>query len=158
VYRIRRFGIMKTALVAGLMYVTVFLIGTVLVALLVAVAPSTNNAMLAGGVAAVLVGGIVISLVYGVIGFVFTAIVCAVYNVVAGQVGGIEVQVESVLPPAPPPTWGPITSGGPTGTPGSPPPAGTPPPAAGGQAPWNAPTNATSDTAPYDPGSAPRND
>ena len=32
--------------------------------------------------------------VYGVIGFIFTAIGCAIYNFVAGLVGGIEVELD----------------------------------------------------------------
>ena len=34
-------------------------------------------------------------ILYGVCGFIFTAIACAIYNFVAGFVGGIEVELES---------------------------------------------------------------
>jgi hypothetical protein len=36
---------------------------------------------------------------YGVCGFVFTAIACAIYNVVAGLVGGIEVELDGAQMP-----------------------------------------------------------
>jgi hypothetical protein len=49
--------------------------------------------------------GVFVVLFYGILGWVFTAIACAVYNIVAGWVGGIEVQVEQVTPPTPPPAW-----------------------------------------------------
>jgi hypothetical protein len=37
---------------------------------------------------------------------VFTAIALAIYNLAARWVGGIEVEIESVAPPPPVPTWG----------------------------------------------------
>lgn len=46
--------------------------------------------LLVGGVAAV----ILIPLLYAVIGFVFGALSAWVYNVVAGRVGGIELELE----------------------------------------------------------------
>jgi hypothetical protein len=55
----------------------------------------------------VLVFGLVAAAVYGVLGWVFTAFACALYNIAAGWVGGIEVQVEPVAPPPPAPLWGP---------------------------------------------------
>jgi hypothetical protein len=33
-------------------------------------------------------------ILYGVCGFIFTAIGCAIYNVVAGWVGGVEVELD----------------------------------------------------------------
>jgi hypothetical protein len=63
---------------------------------------------------------IVAALVYGLIGWVFTAVLCLLYNLVAGWVGGIEVEVDRVEPPAPPPAW--MTSTTP-----QPPPTASPP-------------------------------
>jgi len=54
----------------------------------------------------VLAFGALIALFYGAIGWIFTAIACALYNLVAGWTGGIEIQIESVAPP-PAPSWGP---------------------------------------------------
>ena len=39
------------------------------------------------------------ALIYGVFGWIFTAIACAIYNLAAGWVGGIEVQVNQSAPP-----------------------------------------------------------
>jgi len=39
-------------------------------------------------------------ILYGVCGFIFTAIGCALYNWVAGMVGGIEVQLDAPTNPA----------------------------------------------------------
>ena len=66
-FRIRRFGVMKTATVVAVLYMI---------------------------------------FVYGLFGWVFTAIALAIYNLAARWVGGIEVEVETVGPPPPVPTWG----------------------------------------------------
>jgi hypothetical protein len=158
-YRIRRFGVRSTAVVAGMMYFVITLVGTLLFALFVAVA-GADSGLGASGAAAILVGGIVIAVVYGVIGAIITAIACWIYNIVAGSVGGIQVQVETVLPPGAAPVWGP-----PPGTPNVPSGSFSPPPSLGSstsasptpsQTGWSAPPS-TTDTAPYDP-AAPRND
>jgi hypothetical protein len=44
-------------------------------------------------------------LAYGLFGWIFTAIVCLIYNLAARWVGGVEVHVEPVAPPPPPPAW-----------------------------------------------------
>jgi hypothetical protein len=138
VYRIRRFGIMKTATVAAIMYVIVIAIFFVPATLIVGIASTSGGATNVGGnVGALIITGIIAALLYGLLGFVVTAVACAVYNLAAGWVGGIEVQVEALQPPQAPPVWGPV-GGGPATRIDAPPPA------------------ATTDTAPYDP-SAPRN-
>jgi hypothetical protein len=38
--------------------------------------------------------GVFIPIIYGVMGFVFGIITAAIYNVIAGWIGGIEVEVE----------------------------------------------------------------
>jgi hypothetical protein len=50
------------------------------------------------------------ALFYGIIGWVFTAIACLTYNLVARWTGGIEVQVVQAPPPEPVPAWGPPRS------------------------------------------------
>lgn len=146
-YRIRRFGIRSTATVAGVMYFLITLVGTVLFAVFVAAA-GADTGLGASGAAAILVGGLVVSVLYGVIGGVITAIACWLYNIVSGSVGGIQVQVETVLPPGAAPVWGP-----PPTVPAVPPGSSTGVPSQTG---WTAPPSST-DTAPYDP-RAPRND
>jgi hypothetical protein len=100
--------------------VAVFVVPFLLIALVAA--PSQGSGAM-GGIGGVLVLGVVAILGYGLLGWVFTALAAAVYNLAAGWVGGIEVQVETVAPPPPLPAWG--TSGATTPPPSAP----TPPPA-----------------------------
>ena len=119
-FRIRRFGVMKTATVVAVMYmfiVAVFVVPIALIALLVA--PSQGSA--AGStVVSIVIFGVVAIFAYGLIGWVFTALAAAVYNLAAGWVGGIEVQVETVAPPPPLPAWG-ATTQAPPAVPPAPP-------------------------------------
>jgi hypothetical protein len=104
--RIQRINVMKAATVAAIMYMIVIAIFVVPFVLLVAIAgvsaPGVDGGQTAGGA---LVVGLVAVLGYGLLGWVATAIAVAIYNLVAGWIGGIEVRVESVAPPAPPPAW-----------------------------------------------------
>ena len=118
-HRIRRFGVVKTATVVAVMYVVIIAIVFVPIAILAIVfggASGSANAM--GGVVALLVFGFVAALFYAVIGWIFTALACAVYNLAARWVGGIEVEIEPVAPPPSLPAWTTSTT---------PPPAITPP-------------------------------
>jgi hypothetical protein len=110
--RIRRFGVIRTATVAAVMYAFIILVSTLLIGLpiaLVAGAAGRDSGMAAGiiggGIAGVLLFGVLGALIYAVIGWVMTAIACAIYNLVAGWVGGIEVQLESRSVPTAP-QWG----------------------------------------------------
>ena len=122
-YRIRRFGVMKTATVVAIMYmviVAVFVVPFLLLALVVAPSQGAGG----GGIAGILVVGFLAIFVYGLIGWVATAVAAAVYNLAAGWVGGIEVQVETVAPPPPLPTWATQTELlSPSPPPAAPPPA-----------------------------------
>jgi len=119
-YRIRRFGVMKTATVAAVMYMVVVAIFVVPFALLVAIAGTGDG--LQGGLGGALVLGVVAIFGYGLLGWVFTALACLIYNLVAGWVGGIEVQVETVAPPPALPAWG-TTPQPPPAAPPAPPPS-----------------------------------
>jgi hypothetical protein len=130
-YRIRRFGVIKTATVVAIMYmviVGVFVAPFALLGLLIA--PSQGGAGTAAGIVAF---GLLAIFGYGLLGWVFTAVAAAIYNLAARWVGGIEVEIEHVVPPAPPPDWM-LTSTGPTpppppsSSPPAPPPVSTPPP------------------------------
>jgi hypothetical protein len=125
--RIRRFNVVKTATVVALMYMVIVAIFAIPFFLLFAIAgvsvnggPTQSTGLVAGGI----VFAVLAVLFYGLLGWVFTAIACLIYNLVAGWVGGIEVEVDRVEPPAPPPTW--MT----TTTPPSPPTAAPPSPPA----------------------------
>lgn len=123
-FRIRRFGVMKTATVVAVMYmliVAVFVVPIALIGLLIA--PSQGSAAGSARVG-IIVFGLLAILAYGLIGWIFTALAAAIYNVAAKWVGGIEVQVETVAPPPPLPAWGATTQAPPAA---SPPAAPSPP-------------------------------
>lgn len=121
--RIRRFNVVKTATVVALMYtviVAVFAIPFFLLFAIAGVAVNGGPTQAVGNGFGLIVVGIVAALVYGLIGWIATAIVCLLYNFVAGLVGGIEVEVDRPEPPPPPPAW--MTS-----TTAPPPPTTSPP-------------------------------
>lgn len=104
-FRIKRFNVVKTSTVAAVMYMVVVAIFVVPFALLFGMAATAADAPAQFGFVAIL--GIAISLIfiYGLLGWVVTAVACLIYNVVAGWIGGIEVEIEPVAPPQPPPAW-----------------------------------------------------
>ncbi len=120
VYRIRRFGILKTATVVALIYMVIVAIFAIPFALLVIVAGSSQGAFGQTTAIGAVTLAFVAIVVYGVLGWIFTAIACALYNLVAGWTGGIEVQVEAVAPPPLPPAWG-TSAGSPEPPPAAPP-------------------------------------
>jgi hypothetical protein len=107
VFTIRRFSVVKTATVVAVMYVVIIAIFIVPFALLaVAVGPGDSAA---GAGIGILVFALLAALIYGVVGWILTAVACAVYNLAAGWVGGIEVQVVPVAPPPAQQLWAPPT-------------------------------------------------
>lgn len=120
-YRIRRFGVTKTATTVAVLYMVVIAIFLVPFALFFAAVGSAiptgaGNASL--DVGGIVVFGLVVIVFYGVATWVFTAISCALYNLVAGWVGGFEIQLDAVAPPPPVPTWSPsVTSPAPPSAP-----------------------------------------
>ncbi len=119
-YRIRRFGILKTATVVALIYMVIVAIFAIPFALLVIVAGSSQGAFGQTTAIGAVTLAFVAIVVYGILGWIFTAIACALYNLVAGWTGGIEVQVEPVAPPPLPPAWG-TSAGSPEPPPAAPP-------------------------------------
>ena len=83
--RIRRFGVGQTAKVFGVMYALLGLVFVPFLLLLGSIMPEASR--FSTGMA------LAIPIIYGFCGFVFTALACAIYNVVAGMVGGIEIEV-----------------------------------------------------------------
>lgn len=86
VHRIRRFDPFSTAKVAGIIYAIMGLIFAPFFILASVMAP--NEAGFGIGFA------IAIPIGYGVIGFIGTLIACAIYNMVASWVGGIEMELD----------------------------------------------------------------
>lgn len=86
VRRVSHLGVTQTAKVLGALY---GLLGLLFVPVfLVAAAFTPRNSGPAVGFV------LALPLIYAVAGFIFTAIACALYNLVAKYVGGIEVQLE----------------------------------------------------------------
>lgn len=83
--QIRRFSVGQTAKVIGVLYALMGLVFVPIV--LIASMYSPDKTGFGPGFA------LALPVMYGVLGFVFTAIGCAIYNVVAGLVGGIEVEL-----------------------------------------------------------------
>jgi hypothetical protein len=140
-FRLRRFGVVRTATVVGVMYALLVAIIVIPILLLVGVAGVQTDVGTGGpavigepgsdlgtgtagagalGIAGLLLIGLLAALLYGIVGWVLTAIVCLLYNLVARWTGGIEVQVVQAPPPEVVPAWGPrpgspVGPGGPTG-------------------------------------------
>ena len=88
-YRIRRFGVIRTATVAAVMYAIGFAILLVPIAILGLAAQPGCRAV--GGV---IVVGLALVVVYPLGIWIATALACLLYNLTAKWVGGIEVDVE----------------------------------------------------------------
>ena len=108
-FRIRRFGVLRTATVVAVMYAIVIAIILIPVLLiLAAVGPGRTTGADAGAlIGGVALGGILLLLLYAVVGWIFTALACVVYNVAARFTGSIEVEVERAPDPPGPARWGP---------------------------------------------------
>ena len=83
--QIRRFGVLQTAKVIGALYALIGLVFVPVLLLISMVAQSKDG--LGTGFA------LALPVIYGVLGFIFAALSCAIYNLVAGLVGGIEVEL-----------------------------------------------------------------
>ncbi|MDA8019953.1 MAG: hypothetical protein MPN21_21140 [Thermoanaerobaculia bacterium] len=97
---VRRIGVLSAAKVAGALYGLMGLLLGALFSLLSLV--GTMAAMGEGNDEAIFgvlfgVGAVVIlPIFYGVIGAIFAAIAAVFYNVIAGLVGGLEIELDSV--------------------------------------------------------------
>jgi len=87
VQRLSRFSVGQTAKVLGLLYALMGLIFLPFVMIPIAMSPQDFGF----GIGFALV----VPILYGVFGFIFTAIGCALYNWVAGKVGGIEISLDT---------------------------------------------------------------
>jgi hypothetical protein len=82
--QVKSFGVLQTAKVLGALYLAFGLIFGVLTAVFNIVTGHFGHAIFML---------IVPPIGYGVAGFIFTAVMCALYNAVAERVGGIEIDV-----------------------------------------------------------------
>jgi hypothetical protein len=95
--QIRRIGPLSLAKVLGVLYAAIGLVIGAILALAGLVGAGLNGSAEAGGPLIGLtfgVGAIVfLPLLYGVLGVVLGLVIGALYNVVAGAMGGIEVEI-----------------------------------------------------------------
>lgn len=105
-FRIRRFGVVRTANVVAFFYIVIVAIIFVPIAAIAALLTPADQSIGGFGAVGVLIFGLLAAILYGVIGWIFTALACLLYNFAAGMIGGIEVQLEAVQPPPAPPVWG----------------------------------------------------
>lgn len=89
--RIKRFGVMQTAKIVAVMY---FLLTAMIFfpfgGLMMLIGTDAFDKVPFGGTRFLLLA----PFFYAVVGFIFTAIGCAFYNLIARYTGGIEVEVE----------------------------------------------------------------
>jgi hypothetical protein len=99
-HRIQRVGVAQLAKVMGVLY---FLMGLVFLVIML-----VFSRMMPGGAGAAFSGFgygmgmiIVMPVFYALLGVIFGAITAALYNVVAGMLGGVEIDLVSTIPSAP---------------------------------------------------------
>jgi hypothetical protein len=92
IHRVRRVSVGQLAKMLGVLYLFIGLIIGVCIWLVSAVIPSAagTSGFMGMGLAAI----IVIPIVYALLAVVFGAITAAIYNLVAGWIGGIEIDLE----------------------------------------------------------------
>lgn len=87
VHRLSRFSVGQTAKVLGLLYALMALIFVPFLLLATRLSPEDDRFGVGFALA--------FPIIYGLIGFIFTAIGCALYNWIAGKVGGIEINLDT---------------------------------------------------------------
>jgi hypothetical protein len=103
--RLTRFGVVRTASVAAIVYLILTAIICIPAALIVSTTPMTVTDQF-GRTFSTQGAGIfllLLPLLYAAFGWIFTAIACLIYNLAAWITGGIEFEAVSVAAPAPPP-------------------------------------------------------
>ena len=126
--RLTRFGVVRTASVAAIVYLILSAIIFIPVALLVGTMPITTVDQF-GQPVSVRISPIVflfLPLIYAAVGWVFTAVACLIYNLAAWVTGGIEFEAVPVAP-APPRTVVYDQAPPPQAPPGDAPPPANPP-------------------------------
>jgi len=102
--RIRKLGVLSVAKIYALIMLVISLIISIPYGLFImvfgaAMMGTGERAGLAAGGGGIVIGLLVmigLPIFYGLIGFVFGAIGALVYNIFAGIVGGVEIEVESI--------------------------------------------------------------
>ncbi len=93
--QVKRFGVLQTAKFAAIMYFIFTAIFTIPIGLIAIVAgPAARGRE--GAFGAIFGGAFMLFMpvIYAVVGFVFVAIGCLAYNLIAKFTGGIEIEIE----------------------------------------------------------------
>ncbi len=112
-FRIRRFGVVRTANLAAILYLLVTLIIILPFVVILAAAGPMEFTDQFGRTASVNFSPVLLlllPLLYAVIGWIVTALFCLLYNLAAAITGGVEIQLDGDamtlarpdLPPPPP--------------------------------------------------------
>ena len=92
--QIKKFGVLQTAKIAAVMYFAISLIFVIPFGLIAFISGAARGRE---GVAGAFFGGVFIifmPIIYAVMGFVFVALGCLFYNLVANYFGGVEIEIE----------------------------------------------------------------
>jgi len=89
--RIKRIGVLKTSLVAAIVLLFVSVIFVIPMGIIMALVSAFELSSFAIWSIPLI---FILPIFYGVFGFISTAIVCLVYNLVAKWTGGVEVETE----------------------------------------------------------------
>ena len=103
--RIRRFGVIRTSNVAGVIYFILTAIFVIPFTLFAASTPMNVTDSLGRTVSFDVpwLFLLFVPFLYGAIGWLFTALACLIYNLAARWTGGVEFEAIAVTPAAPPP-------------------------------------------------------
>ena len=110
-FRIRRFGVVRTANVAAVIYLLITLVFVIPFALVLFAAGPVTMTDGFGNTTSVSIPPVfvlLIPLLYAGLGWVFTALFCLIYNLAARFTGGAEFQLDGTPSQAPTPSVGPI--------------------------------------------------
>ncbi|RPI50234.1 MAG: hypothetical protein EHM55_21870 [Acidobacteria bacterium] len=93
---IKRIGPLSCAKLSGLLYAVIGLVLGGIFSLVAVAGGFASDTAGAGGVGAIIgVGAVIVfPILYGLMGFVATLVAAWLYNVVAGIVGGVEVDIQ----------------------------------------------------------------
>jgi len=93
---IKRIGPLSCAKLSGLLYAVIGLVLGGIFSLVAVAGGFASDTAGAGGVGAIIgVGAVIVfPILYGLMGFVATLVAARLYNVVAGIVGGVEVDIQ----------------------------------------------------------------
>lgn len=92
---IKSIGVLQAAKFFAILYL---LISAVIIVPIAVIAMAVSSRM--GGPEMLLV--LLLPICYAVVGFIFTAIACWIYNLVAGMIGGLQVEIRPTAPTAMP--------------------------------------------------------